>query len=260
MARTYSFSEVLQAHHPKRNYERQYPLARFVLRPLSFVCGYLLLRVTRSPALVAVAGLVFGLAGCFALASLPGGSVWPGLMLLLVFDVLDACDGVVARTTGNVTYYGRFLDGLIGEVVEIYFIALGIGLYRAGPAAAALTATGGGEEIRALMLLCGAGCVCCRLYSDHVASSYYHYLEKVNPPGPPQGVVSEVQTSRYRHNAVYLAYLNIVSFDFRLLVLALCALAGTLDLYLFGYAAIYGIEAVLFTVFYLVRGRRRLIS
>lgn len=260
MARSYSFAEVLQTHQQKRNFEKQYPLARFVLRPLSFVFSYLLLRVTRSPAAVALASLFFGLAGCIALAQLPRWSVWPGLALLVVFDLLDACDGVVARTTGNVTYFGRFLDGVVGEIVEFYLVALAVGLYRAGPEAAGLTVTGSREDARAVMLLAGALCVCFRLFGDHVASGYYHYLRKVKGVEEAQDVRQEVQTSSYRHNAIYLIYLNLASFDFRLLLLVLCAMAGLLDLYLYGYAAFYLIEAGLFTLFYLERGRRRLVS
>ena len=31
---------------------------------------------------------------------------------------MDAVDGNIARTTRNVTYYGKFLDGLLGEIIE----------------------------------------------------------------------------------------------------------------------------------------------
>ena len=258
MRQTYTLSNIVDAHAQKRNFEKQFPLSRFVVRPLSFLSAYLLLKITRSPSRVAVVGLLVGLAGCLSFVMLGEWTPWPGVALLLLYDLLDASDGVVARTTGNVTYYGRFLDGVIGEIVEgVYCVSLGTGLYRAGEEAARITILGGQTEARIVMLAAGAAIMCGRLYSSHVAGSYYHYLEK-RAPAAEESVTQEIETSRYRHNWGYLTYVNVASFDVQLVVLLLCAVLGALDLHLYLYALCYLLQSVLYTFFYVSRARTTL--
>ena len=77
--------------------------------------------------------LLAGLAG--GLAFLEGtreGMIW-GALGFLVANVLDECDGSVARANGTSSGFGSWFDTVVGCVVHaIFFASLGIGLSQQG--------------------------------------------------------------------------------------------------------------------------------
>jgi len=129
----YSLEQIKESFVQKRDWERQFPLNYFVVRPFSFYLTYVVMRITQNPAKVAICGFSLGILGCFILACSSVWSVWPGIILVCLYSVSDAVDGNIARTTQNVTLFGKYLDGLLGDIIDgSYFFFLGLGLYFSG--------------------------------------------------------------------------------------------------------------------------------
>ena len=129
----YTLAHIKESYTQKKEWEKQFPINYYLVRPLSFYLTYLVLKVTQDPAKVATFGFCLGIIGCFFLATLHLFSIWPGLLLVILWSISDAVDGNVARTTQNVTLFGKYLDGLIGELIDgSYLFFLGIGLYFSG--------------------------------------------------------------------------------------------------------------------------------
>ncbi len=257
----YSLKQIRQSHTQKKEYDRQFPLSYFVVRPASFYSSYLILKITDSPSRVAYLGLLIGLTGCAFLVLLPEFTVWPGLLLLLVFILLDASDGNIARVTGNVTYYGRFLDGVVGGLVDgLFWFGLGLGLYRTSEGSPVLEYLGCESDCAGVFfLIAGASITLARLYGDQVAGSYYmHSLEHTNRKNLQTTLTEPIRTSKYRSWWSYLLFLNVGSFDLQLLVLLLCSILMRLDLFLIFYTVFYLGRWIFLTIFYLYRAQRTL--
>lgn len=75
--------------------------------------------------------LLAGMAGAAAfLEGTRAGMIW-GALGFLAANLLDECDGSVARATGTSSGFGSWLDTLVGCVVHaIFFASLGVGLSR----------------------------------------------------------------------------------------------------------------------------------
>lgn len=75
--------------------------------------------------------LAAGLAGAYAFmqgtyAGMVGGSLW-----FLIANLLDECDGSVARATGTSSGWGSWFDTIVGCLVHAsFFASLGLGLSR----------------------------------------------------------------------------------------------------------------------------------
>lgn len=266
MRAKYSLADIRRTYTQKKEFEKQFPLSYFFFRPISFYLAWLLLKITRSPSHVAFFGLGVGMAGCLSLLRIPEWSPWPGLLLLFLYDLLDAADGNIARVTGNVTYYGKFLDGVIGEVVEgAYCFFLGAGLYRAdGTLALGGLAPGGGEYARVVVLLAGMAAMGGRLFSGQVAGSYHEYLERQERKRSGgdrtvgDNLTEAVGSSRYRSRWWYLVNINLSSFDFQMLALVAFVTLGLTEAHVLFYGFFYLVQSILFVAFYLHRARTTL--
>lgn len=260
---SYSLSQIRGAHAQKKEYDRQFPLSFYGVRPLSFLVSYALLKVTRSPSQVAYAALVIGLAGGMALVLLREISLWPGYLLLVVFILLDASDGNIARVTENVTYYGRFLDGVVGEIVEGgYCFWLGLGLFRQGKSLDWLGLRGSGvTSARMALILAGVSVALGRLYSSRIVAAYYAYcrLKRADPGTAGEDVRATIGTSRYQKFWWYRLFLNLGSIDLQLALLGVCGVFDRADLFLLLFAIFYLFQSLLYTLFYLKRAARELV-
>jgi archaetidylinositol phosphate synthase len=87
-----------------------------------------LARLGLSPNAWTVAALAVAMGGFFALV---GHSLLFGLILFLISGALDMVDGAVARSTGQTSTAGAFLDGVLDRYVE-FFLILGL-LFYLGP-------------------------------------------------------------------------------------------------------------------------------
>lgn len=259
---TYTLAEIRNSRGQKLAWERQYPLSNWVVRPVSFYLAFLILRITSSPSRVALVGFALGTASCVLFILFPGGAVWPAILLLVFYDLLDAVDGTVARTTHNVTHFGRFLDGVIGEIVEgSYCFCLGVGLYLADGATLARYASSTSDPRQRRALFAAAALI---TFGKHfctvIQSSYYRLLASRQASQGIAGasVQAEVQSSSFRNNLGYLVFENIHTFDIQVATLILGALLGALDLFLLAYALYYSIRFCVFALFYYRRARATL--
>jgi len=264
--KTYSFAEVSASYTQKRDWEKQFPVSRYIFRPLSFRATAFLSRFTNSPEKIAWAGLAVGACAAWLLVNLRYFGPWPGITALALFALLDAVDGNMARVTGNVTLYGRMLDGMLGKIAEgIYLPALACGLYleQSGlPWRAGFLAAGGNrfaEPAPWLLVVAGFTALCAMLYASIVETTYDHLKLQKAPPVPTD-VKAEIQSSRFRGNFLYSIFINLNAFNVQVLLLAGAAMAGTRGLALFiqAFAAYYTIRLLVVFTYYMRRASQEL--
>jgi phosphatidylglycerophosphate synthase len=250
MAR-YSMHEIKDAYIQKKDWEKQFPLSYFLFRSVSFYMTYLIIRITESPSLVAWIGFTIGLAGCFAFLFISRLGIWPGILLVTIFSLLDAVDGNIARVTKNVTYCGKYLDGIIGIIIEAsYFFCLGLGLYLESR-----------YNNQNLIMLASVIILSGRLFSS-IFETYYDnlWIQKQKIEGDFQETLTQnIQSSTYRKYWWYLIFANLHTLNVQLAILVLCAAMSKVDLFLFFFALYYISRCLITLVFYLYRARRRLI-
>jgi phosphatidylglycerophosphate synthase len=122
--------DILDAHEWKREYERFMPLARFIYRPVSFWLTWAMTRIGVTTELASYLSGVAGVAAYLFLLSENHACLPTGIALLHVFNLLDCVDGNIARVTGTENPYGKFLDALIGDVINLlFFFIVGWMLY-----------------------------------------------------------------------------------------------------------------------------------
>jgi phosphatidylglycerophosphate synthase len=99
--------------------------------------GYLIARLARvlrlSPNAVSIIAAIVGVAGGGLLA-MPALAL-TGVGLLILHGAIDSADGQLARMTGQVSEFGRVLDGISGYVthVAIYLAILTVMVRQGGP-------------------------------------------------------------------------------------------------------------------------------
>lgn len=246
----YSISQIKQAHIQKRDWEKQFLTIRYFSRPISFYLTYLIIQITENPAHIVWAGFAIGLLGCLSFLFIPCLTIWTGISLLITFSILDAVDGNIARVTKNVTYYGKFLDGIIGEIIEGgYCFWLGLGLY-----------VNSGYAGRISILLAGVIIMTARLYSNLFQGGYYtNLILKQEEKGISEGKITDnLKSSIYRKHWWYLLFINMHTLTLQLLLLVICAAFKVVDLFLFFFAAYYPFRSLVMMVFYTYRAQRRL--
>ena len=113
---------------------RQEWMCETVFRPLAHLIVVPLARLRVPPPAVVFAAAACGLASAVALGR---GALVPAALLLQAKTLLDNADGQLARLTGNVTAFGRYLDSECDLLVNAALFA-GVGWYAGTGAAAAL--------------------------------------------------------------------------------------------------------------------------
>ncbi|HET7876467.1 MAG TPA: CDP-alcohol phosphatidyltransferase family protein [Methylomirabilota bacterium] len=159
-------------------------LDRAVHRPCARVLVRLLLRLPVSPNLVTLVGLGLGLLASWQFWHASPGSALLGLLAYFLSSVADHADGELARLTGRVTVFGRWLDVLADTATQILLV-LGM---------AATASSLGGDR----MLLLGATAAC------GVALSAL--CVNLLPPRPrPPGCTASLIDGLANRDAFYLA-------------------------------------------------------
>ncbi|BBH16340.1 CDP-alcohol phosphatidyltransferase [Nocardioides baekrokdamisoli] len=92
--------------------------------------GNLLIRWGVSPNTVTFVGTLGVVAG--ALIFFPTGHLFTGVMVVTAFVFSDMIDGYMARTTGNVSLYGNFLDSTLDRIGDAAIFG-GLAMYYVGP-------------------------------------------------------------------------------------------------------------------------------
>lgn len=122
-----TLGEIRSAHSWKRDYERYMPVSRYIFRPLGFLVTWVAVRIGLTTEAVSWLSGIIGAAACLCLIQGRPGMVPLGLALLLVFNLLDCVDGSIARTMKTENIYGKFLDSIMGDLVDFaFFFAVGI--------------------------------------------------------------------------------------------------------------------------------------
>jgi len=102
------------------------PWAHYVARPLSFYISLWCVKMGVKANGVTFVSLGFGLAGCSFLVY---GWHIVGAVLINICGLLDYADGNIARATGNVTEYGKRIDGASYLIItSLLFTCVGIGI------------------------------------------------------------------------------------------------------------------------------------
>lgn len=242
----YSLDQIKEAYIQKKDWEKQFPLTYFVVRPLSFYVTCLVIRISESAPIVVGVGFIIAVLGCVSLVFMSYLSPWPGIVLLAIFSLLDTVDGNIARVTNKVSYYGRYLDGMVGVLIDAcYFFFLGLGVYlmsgRSNP----------------WIFLAGIIIMAARFYGN-IAEVNYDYLtiQKQKQEGKFQETLHKnVESSTYRQNPLYLLFINLNTLNVQLLALAICAALNIIDLFLLLYALYYLVRILVITIFYLHQAR-----
>ena len=258
----YSLKQIVDSVEQKKTWEKQYPMNHYIVRPLSFFVTYLIIRVTDSASSIAWIGFVIGLSGCLSFLGLSWWTAWPGILLLFTFSLLDAVDGNIARTTGNVTYFGRFLDSVLGQIIEAtYCFWIGLGLALSESADFQLASTEiVTSRVPVLPILCGVLIMAGRLISSFIDLQYrYLSAEKQENRGRPQrSIGDQIQTSTFKDHLAYQIFINFNLLNNQILFLILCTWAGKIELFLYLLAPYYLARAMINLIFFCYRAKERL--
>lgn len=251
----YSVRQFRESYAQKEEWERQFPVNRFVFRPLSFYAASAVSSITHSAPVVAMAGFVTALAGLVCLVHIGSLGPWPGIALMTLYSLSDAVDGNIARATGTVTYFGKLLDGVLGLLSEgFFFPAIGIGLHLAGAGTGPLP---GGPWLHSVL---GAGTLVFMLYGSIVEGNFGRYSsEKERGRGtaaPPPD--AKIGSSRYRGRPLHLIYLNLQSFNVQLIALSILTACGRMELFLPAAFGFYALKLLVVAPYYLRRAAAEL--
>ena len=113
---------------------RQETLCEVVFRPLAHLVVLALAPLRVPPPAVVLASAAFGVAGAVELAR---GHLVVAALLVQAKTVFDNADGQLARLTGRITDFGRYLDSECDFLVDAALFA-GLGWYTGRPIIAAL--------------------------------------------------------------------------------------------------------------------------
>lgn len=126
-----TLEEIRAAHRWKREYERYLPLSRYIFRPLGFRLTWLAVRLGATSEAVSWLSAAVGLLGLVGLVDEREAAVQAGMVLLMLFNLLDCVDGSIARAMRTENPYGRFLDSVCGGVVDLgFWAAVGVLAFR----------------------------------------------------------------------------------------------------------------------------------
>jgi phosphatidylglycerophosphate synthase len=101
-------------------------------RPLAFLFVNVLARFPVTPNQISLCAMAVGIASGWYLSGGDRSGFFIGGLLYLLFNILDCCDGMIARLKHNGTKTGRIVDGVVDYVAGIAaYTGLGIGCARA---------------------------------------------------------------------------------------------------------------------------------
>ena len=259
---SYTLKEIRDAYLQKRDWEKQFPINFFLIRPISFYLTFLILKVTQNPANIALFGFALGIIGCFFLACSQIFSIWPGIIFIILYSLSDAVDGNVARTTKNVTLFGKYLDGIIGSLIDgNYFFFLGIGMYFLKDYRWVDRTLGWTpEQVGILSLSLGGFILISKLWADIFKDRYESYkAKKEGLPKFDESKSSEpIGKSTFSRRWYFRLFINMDCLNNQLLLLALLAILKLEVLFLIGFACFYTLRSVFYCVFYFMRTKAAL--
>lgn len=260
----YCLHNIKSSYQQKKSWEKQFPINYFLVRPLSFYITYVIIRITRSPAKIAMFGFVLGLLGCLMLTLSSLCTIWPGLLLIFFYSLSDAVDGNVARTTRNVTLFGKYLDGLIGDLIDGWYpFFLGLGLYfypetSKDPFIRNLLH----EHATILPLFLASLILITNLWARSFATTYqlYRIRKHGTPPSDDHELTAPVAKSRHSDRWYYLVFVNMDCLNNQLVILAFLALLKIEIWFLILFSFFYFTKAIFYLFIYFRKTRSLLLK
>lgn len=250
----YTLEEIAKSFYQKRSWEKQFPINYHLVRPFSFLITYLFLRITSSPSRVAWAGFIVGLSGCFSFLGIQKWTVWPGIILISIFSLLDAVDGNIARTTGKVTHYGKFLDSVLGEIIEAsYCFSIGFGIFftNSHPLSPGTTNIYT-KSLTFLPLICGFAILAGRVLSSYIDLKYdYYSLEKLGDKHrSTKNIDDAIKSSTYRERWYYRVFINFNLLNNQILLLLCFVWLGNIAVFLYIISFYYICRFIVYFLFF----------
>jgi phosphatidylglycerophosphate synthase len=115
---------------------------KYFNRPVGRILSKQLVHTSVSPNQVSVAASLLGLLSALLFAGGSHDAAVLGAIVLQLSAILDAVDGDLARVMFKESALGKWLDIVGDQVVHVaVFVAIGVGLYRAGSAAPVIPLT-----------------------------------------------------------------------------------------------------------------------
>lgn len=103
---------------------------RVVVRPLSFLVTYPLMRLKMTANLASFISIFISLVGLMMVVVGKKDGVLPAILVFNFWIVFDAVDGNIARTNGTSSKVGTFIDAISGYLyLVVLYIALGLAVY-----------------------------------------------------------------------------------------------------------------------------------
>jgi hypothetical protein len=131
MASLPTLKQVRDSHTWKQDYEKYMPLSRFFYRPLGFLLTWGAIRIGATTEMVSYLSAVIGVLGCLLLTCKYQSCLFIGIIALHFFNLLDCVDGSIARAMKTENPYGKFLDSVLGDLVDFgFFFCISIMAFR----------------------------------------------------------------------------------------------------------------------------------
>ncbi len=250
----YSLEQIKKAYIQKKEWEKQFPINYFFVRPISFYITYVILKITTRADRIAYFGALLGICGCFFLAYSFRWSVWPGIIFVALFSISDAVDGNVARTTNDETLWGIYLDGLIGTLIETsYLFFLGTGLYLSGTGISdPIISSFFHEHAHYVPFVFGSLITIFKLWSFYFASSYEIFQSRKEGVSPftEAHAKKTIGTSRFSKQWYFLIFINLDSLNNQLLLLIISAIFKLEIWFLIFFTCYFAAKALLYLLYY----------
>ena len=112
----YTYRQVLDSY-PKNHQESLF--TRYFCRPISFAFAYLLANIGCSAWLVSVLSVIVALMSCTFLC-FSYWFRWVGILLAVLWLIMDCVDGTIARVTKSYSAMGDFIDAQSGYTIMAF--------------------------------------------------------------------------------------------------------------------------------------------
>lgn len=169
-----ALAEIKASHAPKVEYERYLLASRFVFRPPSFYAIWLMVRIGVNGEMASWLSGLSAMLGFVCFLWPPEPLLWQGLAFLMLFNFFDCLDGGIARITNSRNSYGRFLDSIMWWADMLFWLILGVLVWRS----ADLRLTGNAMGLLpGLWLTAGALCSFLADYAAYLDSTFDQALK-----------------------------------------------------------------------------------
>lgn len=126
-----TLKQIYDAHSWKRDYEKFMPISRFFYRPIGFLVTWGAIRIVMTTEMISYLSGIIGIIACLLLISSFQTYLIQGIILLHLFNLLDCVDGSIARVMKTENPYGKFLDSVLGDLVDFaFFFIISIMAFR----------------------------------------------------------------------------------------------------------------------------------